>query len=83
VVAPGHVRPETTGLDTAKLGSLRERLPAFSESRATFVDRIIESVGDPPANHDRIVAINLGRKDVDDETAFELELGPNNCAVTD
>jgi len=27
------------------------------------------------------VAVNLGLEDVDGETAFELELGPNNCAV--
>jgi glyoxylase-like metal-dependent hydrolase (beta-lactamase superfamily II) len=83
VVAPGHVRPETAAPYTADLGSLRARLSAFSEPRAAFVERITESVGEPPANHDRIVAINLGREAVGDEDAFELELGPNNCAVAD
>jgi glyoxylase-like metal-dependent hydrolase (beta-lactamase superfamily II)/rhodanese-related sulfurtransferase len=83
LVAPGHVRPETAAPYTAELGELRTRLSAFSEPRAAFVDRIVESVGEPPANHDRIVAINLGREAVDGAAAFELELGPNNCAVAD
>jgi glyoxylase-like metal-dependent hydrolase (beta-lactamase superfamily II)/rhodanese-related sulfurtransferase len=83
VVAPGHVRPETAAPYTAALGALRARLSAFSEPRAAFVDRIVGSVGEPPANHGRIVAINLGREVVDDAAAFELELGPNNCAVAD
>lgn len=83
VVAPGHIRPETLPPYTAELGDLRARLAAFSEPRAAFVDRIVRSVGEPPANHGQIVAINLGREAVDDTTAFELELGPNNCAVVD
>ena len=83
VIAPGHVRPGTAGPYTAELGDLRSELSAFSEPRAAFVERIVGSVGDPPANHERIVAINLGRATVDGATAFELELGPNNCAVTD
>ena len=83
VVAPGHVQPGRGGPYTADLGDLRSRLSAFSESREAFIERIAESVGEPPANHERIVAINLGREAADDETAFELELGPNNCAVAE
>ena len=83
VLAPGHVRPETVAPYTAELGQLRARLSAFSEPRSSFVDRIVNSVGEPPANHDRIVGLNLGRETVDDAAAFELELGPNNCAVAD
>jgi hypothetical protein len=41
----------------------------------------VRQVGAEPANADRIVAVNCGRETVDDETAFELELGPNNCAA--
>ena len=83
VVAPGHVRPGRGGPYTADLGKLRSRLAAFSEGREAFVERIVGSVGEPPANHERIVAINLGRETVDDDAAFELELGPNNCAVAE
>lgn len=85
VVAPGHVppgrRPDSDGVYTARLGELRDRLSAFSEERGGFVDRIVDSIGEPPANHERIVAANLGRESLTDEDAFEVELGPNNCAV--
>jgi len=83
VIAPGHVRPGREGPYTATLGGLRSRLSVFSESREAFLERIVGSVGDPPANHERILAINLGREAVDGEAAFELELGPNNCAVAE
>lgn len=86
VVAPGHVPPGTEPADdstyTARLGDLRERLSVFSESRETFVERVLGSMGAPPANFERIIAANLGRETVADDDAFELELGPNNCAVT-
>ena len=84
VVAPGHLPPQAAaaaGPHAARLGDLRERLAAFTEDRGAFVDRIIGSMGEPPANFERVVAVNLGRESVDGATAFELELGPNNCAV--
>ena len=84
VVAPGHLPPQAAaaaGPHTARLGDLRERLAAFTEDRGAFVDRVIRSMGEPPANFERVVAVNLGRESVDGATAFELELGPNNCAV--
>jgi len=83
-VAPGHVPPERPpegGLHTAELGALRERTPAFSQDRETFVERILDTLGAPPANYERIIAVNLGQETVDEDDAFELELGPNNCAV--
>jgi glyoxylase-like metal-dependent hydrolase (beta-lactamase superfamily II)/rhodanese-related sulfurtransferase len=84
VVAPGHLPPQAAaaaGPHAARLGDLRERLAAFTEDRGAFVDRVIGSMGEPPANFERVVAVNLGRESVDGATAFELELGPNNCAV--
>jgi glyoxylase-like metal-dependent hydrolase (beta-lactamase superfamily II) len=84
VVAPGHVppgRPGDDGTHTARLGALRDRLAAFSTDREAFVEWVVDDEGRPPANVETIVAVNLGRETVDDETAFELELGPNNCAV--
>jgi len=35
-----------------------------------------------PANYEDIIATNLGQQEADDEEAFELELGPNNCAAS-
>ena len=84
VVAPGHLPPAAAsrrGPHTARLGELRARLPGFNEDREAFVERVVASMGEPPANFERVVAVNLGREEVDAETAFELELGPNNCAV--
>jgi thiosulfate/3-mercaptopyruvate sulfurtransferase len=87
LVAPGHYRPGRPPTDddgyVARLGDLREGLSAFSESREAFVERVLGSMGAPPANHERIVAANLGTETVTDEDAFELELGPNNCAVAE
>ncbi|ESS05884.1 MAG: hypothetical protein A07HB70_01427 [uncultured archaeon A07HB70] len=39
------------------------------------------SLGARPANYERLVAVNLGRESVDEETATTLELGPNSCAA--
>ncbi|MFC7156164.1 MBL fold metallo-hydrolase [Halomarina halobia] len=82
-VAPGHVEPDVaaTGPFVAALGDLRERLPAFEQDREAFVEFVLDRMGARPANYEEIIAVNLGREDVDDETAFELELGPNNCAA--
>ncbi|PSP96214.1 hypothetical protein BRC84_02005 [Halobacteriales archaeon QS_1_68_44] len=84
VVAPGHLPPADAaagGPHAERLGALRERLAAFTEDREAFVDRVVGSMGEPPANFEQIIAVNLGRESVDGATAFELELGPNNCAV--
>jgi hypothetical protein len=35
-----------------------------------------------PANYEDIIATNMGQQSADDEEAFELELGPNNCAAS-
>ncbi|MDS0260664.1 MBL fold metallo-hydrolase [Haloarcula sp. S1CR25-12] len=86
LVAPGH-HGETTDPDagrryTARLGDLRDRLPALRLDREAFVERICDDIPPRPANFERIIAINLGIERADDDAAFELELGPNNCAAT-
>jgi hypothetical protein len=35
-----------------------------------------------PGNYEDIIATNLGQQSADDDEAFELELGPNNCAAS-
>jgi thiosulfate/3-mercaptopyruvate sulfurtransferase len=85
VVAPGHfgerTDPAPDGSYTATLGDLRERLWAFDVDADTFAERVLDGMPPQPANFEEIIAINLGRETADDETAFELELGPNNCAA--
>jgi len=84
VVAPGHhgegATPDGERAVSARLGDCRA-LPVFGTDEGTFVQRITERTPPRPANHGRIVAVNLGRESADDEAAFELELGPNNCAA--
>ncbi|MDS0473713.1 MBL fold metallo-hydrolase [Natrinema sp. 1APR25-10V2] len=86
-IAPGHYSdaadPRDDGTYAARLGDLRDRLAALSLSEDEFVDRATSDLPPRPANDERIVAANLGLEAVDEETAFELELGPNNCAVAD
>jgi len=85
LVAPGHYSESTTPADdgtfTATLGTLRDRLPGFGMDREAFVEYVCDDIPPRPANFERILAINLGTATVDDDTAFELELGPNNCAA--
>jgi glyoxylase-like metal-dependent hydrolase (beta-lactamase superfamily II) len=78
---PG-TEPREDGAFAADLGTLRSELVAFEESEASFLARVTGDTSPPPANHERIVDINLGRETMDDETALDLELGPNNCALT-
>jgi len=86
LVAPGHhgetTDPDADGRYTARLGDLRDRLPALRLDREAFVERICDDIPPRPANFERIIAINLGTERADDDAAFELELGPNNCAAT-
>ncbi|QLG50425.1 MBL fold metallo-hydrolase [Natrinema halophilum] len=89
VIAPGHYsdaadpHEDGTRTYTARLETLRDQLPALSMAEDEFVSHATNDLPPRPSNHERIVAINLGLEDVDPETAFELELGPNNCAVAD
>jgi glyoxylase-like metal-dependent hydrolase (beta-lactamase superfamily II)/rhodanese-related sulfurtransferase len=85
LVAPGHYSESTPPSDdstyTATLGILRDRLPAFGMDREAFVEHVCDDIPPRPANFERIIAINLGTETADDDAAFELELGPNNCAA--
>jgi glyoxylase-like metal-dependent hydrolase (beta-lactamase superfamily II) len=86
VIAPGHRgpgdRPGPDGTYAVRLGTLRERLTALSMHEAAFVEHVLASMPPRPNEFERVVRTNVGRLDVDDEAAFEMELGPNNCAAT-
>ncbi|MBV0923831.1 MBL fold metallo-hydrolase [Halomicroarcula limicola] len=87
VVAPAHfsdaATPADDGTYTAELGDLEARMDALSMDEAEFVEFIVADMPPQPANYEEIIAANLGRQSPDDETAFELELGPNNCAASE
>jgi glyoxylase-like metal-dependent hydrolase (beta-lactamase superfamily II) len=85
LVAPGHYAGEDEVVDgrvTARLGDLRGSLALLSLDRGAFVERVLADMPPRPANHGTIIDINLGRATADGDEAFELELGPNNCAAT-
>ena len=86
LVAPGHFSdaadPAPDGSYTARLGALAESMAVLHRDREDFVEFILSDMPPRPANHEAIIATNLGRRETDDEEAFELELGPNNCAAS-
>lgn len=87
VIAPAHfsdaATPRDDGTYTAELGDLKERMNALSMDEESFVEFIVSEMPPQPANYEKIIATNLGRKSPDDEEAFALELGPNNCAASE
>jgi len=81
---PGHREPDgaraADGTFSTTVEGVHAVLDDVGRDRDAFVDAVL-SESTPPQNYRRIVDVNLGRADVDDEDAFELELGPNNCAA--
>ncbi|GGC57186.1 MBL fold metallo-hydrolase [Haloferax sulfurifontis] len=86
LVAPAHRGPRTVpgddGAYVAELGALRERLAALAMDESAFVSFVCSDMPPRPANYERIIETNLGRDSLTDEEAFDVELGPNNCAAT-
>ncbi|MDS0301049.1 MBL fold metallo-hydrolase [Halogeometricum sp. S1BR25-6] len=86
LVAPAHfsdaAAPREDGTYAARLGDLEARMDALSMERDEFIEFILSDMPPRPSNYEEIIATNLGRQDTDDEEAFEMELGPNNCAAS-
>ena len=86
VVLPGHFAEETDRPLETELGALRDEATnelfsfAADGDREAFVETIVESLADEPANYNRIKQINWGTESAG-EDAESLELGPNNCAA--
>jgi glyoxylase-like metal-dependent hydrolase (beta-lactamase superfamily II) len=74
--------PADDGTYTAPIGELVEEMDALTMAEDDFVDLILSDMPPRPANYEDIIATNLGRNAVDDDEAFTLELGPNNCAAS-
>jgi glyoxylase-like metal-dependent hydrolase (beta-lactamase superfamily II) len=85
-LCPTHysTEEEPAGDDTytVTVGEVEERLDGLAEDEAAFVEFVLRDMPPRPANYEEIIATNLGKREADPETAFELELGPNNCAAT-
>jgi len=74
--------PAEDGTYTAPIGDLVAEMDALTMDEQEFVDLILSDMPPRPANYEDIIATNLGQNAVDDEEAFTLELGPNNCAAS-
>ncbi|WP_144797262.1 MBL fold metallo-hydrolase [Halorubrum depositum] len=74
--------PAEDGTYTAPIGELVEEMDALTMEEDAFVELILSDMPPRPANYEDIIATNLGQNAVDDEEAFTLELGPNNCAAS-
>ncbi|CAI48581.1 rhodanese domain protein / beta-lactamase domain protein [Natronomonas pharaonis DSM 2160] len=74
--------PASDGTYTATLGALDSRMDALSMDEDEFVDLVLSDMPPRPANYEDIIETNLGQREIDDEEAFTLELGPNNCAAS-
>jgi glyoxylase-like metal-dependent hydrolase (beta-lactamase superfamily II)/rhodanese-related sulfurtransferase len=74
--------PAADGTYTAPIGELIEEMDALTMDEDDFVELILSDMPPRPANYEDIIATNLGQNVVDDDEAFTLELGPNNCAAS-
>ena len=74
--------PADDGTYTAPIGELVAEMDALTMDEDDFVELILSDMPPRPANYEDIIATNLGQNAVDDEEAFTLELGPNNCAAS-
>jgi len=74
--------PAADGTYTAPIGELVAEMDALTMDEQDFVDVVLSDMPPRPANYEDIIATNLGQHAVDDEEAFTLELGPNNCAAS-
>lgn len=74
--------PAPDGTYTASIGTLVDEMDALRMDEDDFVDLLLADMPPRPANYEDIIATNLGQNEVDDEEAFTLELGPNNCAAS-
>ncbi|MFW5905470.1 MAG: MBL fold metallo-hydrolase, partial [archaeon] len=86
IIGGGHTsdaaEPAEDGTFTARLGDLVDQMDALTMDGNDFVDLVLADMPPRPANYEDIIATNLGKNSVDDEEAFTLELGPNNCAAS-
>jgi glyoxylase-like metal-dependent hydrolase (beta-lactamase superfamily II) len=74
--------PAADGTYTAPVGDLVAEMDALTMDEDAFVELVLSDMPPRPANYEDIIATNLGQNAVDDDEAFTLELGPNNCAAS-
>ena len=74
--------PADDGTYTAPVGQLVDEMDPLTMEKDEFVEVVLADMPPRPANYTDIIATNLGQQKANDDEAFELELGPNNCAAS-
>ncbi len=74
--------PAADGTYTAPIGQLVDEMDALTMDEDEFVELVLSDMPPRPANYETIISTNLGQREADDDEAFRLELGPNNCAAS-
>jgi len=67
---------------TAHLSDLMEQIDILTADKDDFVESVLADMPPRPANYEEIIATNLGKQTKDEDEAFRIELGPNNCAAS-
>ncbi|QZA89454.1 MBL fold metallo-hydrolase [Salinarchaeum sp. IM2453] len=85
LIAPAHTSseamPSVDNPAIATIQSLQQSQPLLNVDVDTFVEKLLTDMPPRPNNYEEIITVNLGTRSVDKGEAFELELGPNNCAA--
>ena len=85
LVLPAHFGPSVpvhgATLVGARIGELRQTLPALALGRDAFIDWASSRAAPRPPNYVDIVEANLTGVPITDERRSTLEQGPNRCAV--
>jgi len=87
-VCPAHYtsrgESQSDGTLRRKLGDLLTNDPVVSMSEEdAFVEYVVSHLGEPPKIYDEIRKVNMGWIQPDPEMAKELEVGRNECALSE
>jgi len=87
-VCPAHYTSRAESLNDGtlrrNLGDLLTNDPVVSiADEDEFVSYVVEHLGEPPAIYSEIRKVNLGLIEPDPATARELEVGRNECALSE
>jgi glyoxylase-like metal-dependent hydrolase (beta-lactamase superfamily II) len=82
IILPGHYPGgRLSGPVMPTLAEVRTTVSELSLGAEPFVDWMVGDLPPKPANHDTIIGLNLGLRQVPEDDIGRLETGGNSCAV--
>ncbi len=79
----GCSEPRDDGAYLAPLDEVEAEIDLLGTDQSAFVEQVLSDMPPRPSNYEDIIATNLGQQSATTDEAFELELGPNNCAASE